>query len=102
MNIMLQFRIKEADVNCQSLRKYEKLLWFCFSALYVLHSEHSSDTHATLPFPHQKKKQKPEICQTPKKAESLRNPKNSLKIRQHIEKGSDHISKPKKRTSIPG
>ena len=26
--MILQFRIKEADVNCQSLSKYEKLLWF--------------------------------------------------------------------------
>ena len=28
MNIILQFCIEEADVNCQSLHKYEKRLWF--------------------------------------------------------------------------
>ena len=56
VNIMLQFCIKEADVNCQR----EATMVLCFSVMCVLHSEGSSDT---------------KIGRPPKKVNNLSNPK---------------------------
>ena len=56
VNIMLQFCIKEADVNCQR----EAAMVLCFSVMCVLHSEGSSDTKIGRP------PKKLIICQTQK------------------------------------
>ena len=63
----------------------------CFSVLYVLHSEDSSDTKIGRPH-----------LSDPEKAENLRNQKNNLKICQHRKKEFGRISKSKNRTIIPG
>ena len=74
--MILQFRIKEADVNCQSLSKYEKLLWFYVFQDCMFFIQSIQVIQKLKDPPNKKLK----ICQTQKKAESLRNLKNSLKI----------------------
>ena len=57
----------------------------CFSVLYVLHSEDSSDTKIGRAY-----------LSDPEKAENLRNVKNSLKICQHRKKEFGQIPKSEK------